>query len=298
MKIIKTIRGLQKLISQQVNIIRRDRLGMIGAAGVVFYIVLAIIAPFIAPYDPMEITYGKDGTVAYLEPPSMEHLLGTTNMGRDVFSQVVMGSRLSLRVGFVSSIFIVFIGVNVGLVSGYLGGWVDNFFMRLVDFTYSLPFLVLMIVLLTLVGGGIWNMTLLMTLVFWRGPARVIRAQVLTVKQQPFIKAAKVAGASSIRIIYRHIFPQTLPLVFLYLAITVGWAVGAEASFSFLGFGDPREMSWGRILNVAFSYPGSLSEWWWVSPPGIAITTYVLSVYLLGHAYEGQSPKMRGRAIE
>jgi len=295
---LRELSGIRKLIYEQYNIIRSDKLGVLGVIGISFYIILAIIAPFIAPYDPMEMTYRKDGKLAYLEPPSSEHLFGTTNMGRDIFSQVVMGTRLTIMVGFVSSVMIVFIGVNVGLVSGYLGGAIDTFLMRLVDFTYSLPLLVLLIVVLMLVGGGMWTMITIMTLVFWRGPARVIRAQVLSVKQKPFIKAAKVAGASTRRIIYRHIFPQTLPLVFLYLAITVGWAVGAESSFSFLGFGDPRNMSWGRILHVAFSYPGSLSRWWWVIPPGLAITTFILSVYLLGHAYEAQSPKAKGRLTE
>ncbi len=228
-------------------------------------------------------------------PSGNTYILGTDAYGRDIFSQLIWGSRIALLVGFAASFLSVLIGVIVGIVAGYSGGWVDVVLMRFTDVVLVMPFLPLIIVLAAVMGPSIWNIILAITLVGWPGTARIIRSQVLSLKERPFIDAARVTGASNTRIMFRHIMPNVLPLAFLYMTFAVTGAILGEASLSFIGLGDPNTMSWGMMLYYV-SHGYTLTAWWWMLPPGIAITFLVLGFFLVGRAFEEIiNPRLRRR---
>lgn len=264
-----------------------DKLASFGVVVLLVYTLMAIFAPTIAPHDPQAIlTDSETGLTAKFVPPSREHLFGTNNLARDIFSQVVYGSRVALLVGFISALAVTFIGANVGLLAGYYGGHVDDILMRIVDVAYSIPFEPFAILLVALLNPSITNLIFAMAIVMWRAPARVVRAQALSLSKRPYVKAARVAGASNLRILYLHIAPNILPIVLLYIPVTVGWAIIAEASLSFLGFGDPRMVSWGGILQTAFTSGAMRIAWWWTLAPGISIVLVVISVFFISRALE------------
>jgi peptide/nickel transport system permease protein len=287
---------LRRILQSQREIFHGERLGQIGLAILLTFLLVGLFAPYIAPYDAQEKLRDDDGSLKRFEPPSAEHPFGTTRLGRDVLSQVLVGSRIALLVGFLGAFMSVFIGANIGLISGYFGGWIDDILMRITDIIYGVPFLPFVIVLVVILGPGLFNMILAIALVQWRSTARVIRSQVLTIKERPYIEAAQAAGGSDARVIYTHILPNVLPLVFLYGAFSVGWAVIAEASISFLGFGDPLSVSWGKMIFTAYTANAIRSAWWWVIPPGLAINLFVISGFLVGRTYEKvTNPELRER---
>jgi len=284
------------VLEEPIKIFLKDRLAVIGVIIVIFFLLIGIFAPWIAPYDEFAMNRLDNGKAARLQPPSSQFLFGTTDMGRDIFSQVVMGTRVALIVGFLAALIVTFVGTNVGLLSGYYGGWVDNLLMRFVDILYSIPFIPFVIVLVSLLKPTIWNIILAIALLTWRGVARIVRSQVLSVVQRPYVKAARVAGASDFRIIYVHIAPNVLPLAFLEMAFIIGWAIIAESSVSFIGFGDPSLISWGQILHASFLSGAIRTAWWWVIPPGLAIVTLVTGVYLITRGLEDvNNPRLRRR---
>jgi len=264
-----------------------DHLAVFGLIMILIFIIIAIFAPQIAPYGPREIVKNPEtGQVAKYEPPSKYFWFGTNNLARDIFSQVVYGSRIALIVGFLSAFLVVIVGANVGLLAGYYGGWIGEILMRIVDIAYAIPFIPFAVLLVGILQPNVSNLVLVMALLMWRAPARVVRAQVLSLTQRPFVKSAKVAGASNLRIIYQHIAPNIMPFVVLYVPITMGWAIISEASVSFLGFGDPRMISWGGMLQIAFTSGAMRIAWWWTLFPGMAIVLVVISVYFIGRALE------------
>jgi len=274
----------------------RDKAGLAGLVIFLLFVLVALFAARIAPYSPSEIHYGPDGEVERLEPPSARHWLGTTRMGRDVFSQVVMGSRVALMVGILSAIAVVFIGTNIGLISGYYGGRVDEIIMRVVDVVYGIPFLPLALILVAILGPGIRNVIIAIALVTWRSSCRVIRSQVLSLKERAFIDSARASGASNLRLMYLHILPNVLPLSLVYVALSMGSGIMTEASLSFLGYGDPRLPSWGQILYDCYTSQAMFVAWWWMIPPGAAISLLVMSGFLLGRSYEEiANPLLRER---
>lgn len=260
--------------------------GRVGAAILLAFALLAAAAPLLSPYDPLAINYVAGSKLARLLPPDAHFLLGTTYHGRDVLSQLLAGARVSLAVGILSALIIVVIGTNVGLIAGYFGGRVDAVLMRVTDIAFGIPFLPFAVLLVALLRPSIWNIIFTISCLLWRSAARVIRAQVLSLKQRAFVRAALVAGASPWRILYLHIFPNVLPIALLYVAFGVAYAVLAEASLSFLGFGDPNMISWGTMLYDTY-LTGSISRaWWWTLPPGICITLFVVSVFLIARDWE------------
>jgi peptide/nickel transport system permease protein len=272
----------------------KDKLGLIGIVLLLFFTFVSIFAPQIIPYDPMEQHYHEDGSLIRMEPPSSEHWFGTTRMGRDVFSQVIAGTRVALFVGLASAIMVTFIGTTIALVAGYLGGWIDDLLMRITDVVYGIPFLPFAMIMVAVLGPSIWNIIIAIVLISWRTTSRVIRSEVLTLKQRAFIESAKLSGASSLRIMFRHIAPNILPLSLVFGSLAMGWAIVTEASISFLGYGDPLLISWGKILFDAYVAQAITEAWWWVVPPGLAITLLVMSGFFVSRSLEEiLNPRLR-----
>lgn len=269
----------------QFRLILASTKGKISGGILLGFTLVALFPSLFMPYDPMDTLY-VGNQIAKLQPPSGQFIFGTTQYARDVLSQLIMSTKVALLVGAISAVSISFIGTNIGLWAGYHGGWVENVLMGVTDVLFGIPFIPFAIILVTLLGPSPWNIILTISLLLWRTTARVIRSQVLTLKERPFIDAARVSGASDLRIMYVYILPNVIPLSLLYVVFGLAWAIMAEASLSFLGFGDPRVTSWGLMLHEAFSSGSIRYAWWWVIPPGAAITLLVMSVFMFAQVYE------------
>ncbi len=277
--------------------VKADPLALAAGVVLVIFLLVAVFGPLLAPYDPTERTRTDSGELAYLQPPSSEHLLGTTNLGRDVFSQLLVGARAALIVGGIAAVAEAVIGVVLGLVAGYRKGITDSIVMRSLDVAYALPVEPVAIVLLVFLGQSIWTIVLAIVLLSWRAAARVIRAQVLSVSARSFVKGAKAVGASDRRIMFRHILPNVLPIAVVYLPVGFGNAIIAEAAISFLGFGDPDTTTWGMMLHEVFTAGATETAWWWVLSPGLAITIVVAAVFFITRAFEDiLNPRLTGRS--
>jgi peptide/nickel transport system permease protein len=265
-----------------------DPFAVIGLLIYAVFVLTAIFADRIAPYDPTEILYTESYDLAAdLRPGQEGFILGTTSLGRDIFSQIVYGTRSALLIGITAAFMVALIGSIVGLVSGYFRGWVDTVLMRLADIAFGIPFLPFVIVLAAFLRPSVWNVVIAMALVLWRDTARVIRSQVLTLRSRGYVDAARVAGSSDFKIILRHIAPNILPLSFLYGSIAIGWAILTEASISFLGFGDPQSISWGYMLQDAFASQALAKQaYYWFVPPGICIILVVAAGFFITRGYE------------
>ena len=273
-----------------------DPLGLFGIVILSIMVFLGAFGPQLAPYEPLTSVRAPDGTVERLSGPSLNHPMGTTQYGRDVFSQVILGARVSLIVGFTASVMAVFIGTNVGLLSGYFGGVIESVLMRITDIAYGLPFLPFVIVFVVVMGPSLSTIIMAIVIIQWRATARVIRSQVLTHKERPYVEAARASGAGNVRIMYMHILPNVLPLAFLYGAFAVAWAIIMEANASFLGFGDPDRISWGTMIFEAYNADVLHIAWWWVLPPGIMIMLFVMAVFFIARAIEESiHPSLRHR---
>lgn len=287
-------RRIGRAAMELVRILTADSYGRVGLGVLTFFVVLAAIAPAVIPMDPWANNYRADGSLARLGGPSWQHLLGTTYYGQDVLSQLILGTQQTILVGFITAILIGFIGTNIGLISGYFGGVVDEVLMRITDFFYAIPFLPFMMVVVALINRSLPVIIASMAFIFWRTAARVVRAQVLTLKTRPYVLAARASGAGHLRIMYVHILPNVLPLGFLYLIFGAAWAILSESSLSFIGLGDPNHLSWGLMLNQAFVTGSIRHAWWWVVPPGAALMVFLVGLYFLGRGFEERAnPRLR-----
>jgi peptide/nickel transport system permease protein len=213
--------------------------------------------------------------------------MGTTESGADVFSQILVGTRVSVLVGFAAAFISAVLGSTVGLASGYYGGWTDRFLDALENWFLVIPTLPLMIVLARLLDPSLTVLIAVIGLTSWAGTGRIVRAQVLTLRERAFVERARALGAGDTYIIRRHILPNTLPLIFANTVLIIAVAILSEAALSFLGLGDPTRISWGTMLENAFnSGAPSAGAWWYVIPPGLAITLLVLAVSLIGFLFE------------
>lgn len=282
------------MIKDFFKLVARSRIGLIGLIVFGLCVTTAVFAPLLAPYSPTAKNYDANGRLEQLKPPSAAHPLGTTVLGRDVLSQIIWGARPALIIGLTTALGVIIIGTNIGLISGYYGGWLDNLLMRLTDVFMGVPFLPFIIVILSLTGKSLFTIVMAMTVIMWRSNARVIRSQVLSLRQRPFVDAARITGAGNLKIIYFEIAPNILPITLVNVAFALAWAIITEASIGFLGFGDPEVMSWGTIIYRAFASQMSYRAWWWVVPPGAAIMILVTAVYFIGRAYEEMiNPRLR-----
>ena len=225
-------------------------------------------------------------------------LLGTDHMGSDLWAQLVYGTRIALAIGLSAAFIAVFIGTSVGLIAGYLGGIVDEVLMGVVDVLLSIPTMPVLIVLGALFGKSVMNVVILLALFSWMGIARIVRSQTLSLKERTFVEAAKAAGGSSNYIMVSHILPNTMPLIFANLVLRIPSAILTEASLSFLGLGDPRVPTWGRMLQNARQF-GAFTKmaWWWMLPPGIALTGLAVAFVFIGNSVnEILNPRYRERS--
>ena len=260
------------------------QLPILPLAILVPFILLALFANWIAPYDPTEPIPGAK----IFEPPfwmqggSSRALLGTDFQARDLFSRLLFGARVSLIVGVMGTIVAGSIGTALGILSGYLGGWVDQVIMRVTDAWLALPALVFAIFLATMIGPSMWNIVVILGLVYWTRYARVIRGEVLSLREREFVKLAEIAGGSRARVIFRHILPNVLNSTMVLASLTIGVVIIAEASLSFLGVGvPPPEPAWGSMLADGRSML-MVGDWWLTVFPGLGILLVVLATQLLG----------------
>lgn len=251
-----------------------------------FIIFLGIFGPYLAPYDPSASFYTDGGDILRTHPPTLDHPLGTNSRGQDVLSRVLFGARPTVLTAAVAGGLMFTIGVTVGITSGYVGGTVDEVLMRFTDFMYSVPILPAAIVLVALLGGDFFITITIIGLLLWRGMARVIRSQTLQIKEQTFIQAARSTGASTPRILLKHVFPSVAPMAILFTAIGAGYAIIIQAGLAFLGVTDPLVTSWGVIIRNAFRAGAIGDAWWWSIVPGLLISFTVLSMFLIGRGYE------------
>lgn len=223
-------------------------------------------------------------------------LLGTDQYGRDLFTQLAYGARISMMIGLLTALFTTVLGLTIGLTAGYIGGYVDQLLMRFTDTLLVIPDVPLFIVIMAVLRPSIWNLILLMTIIGWTGFARISRSQALSLKERPFVEAAKAVGGGRIHIIIRHILPNVMSLVYVALATAVPAAIINEAWLSWLGLYDPSTMTWGRMLHDVENEASGIYMWWWVIPPGLCIAAISLSFILIGYALdEILNPKLRER---
>jgi peptide/nickel transport system permease protein len=250
--------------------------------------VVALASPWLAPYDPNFIDLQE-----VLMPPSPAHLLGTDTLGRDVLSRIIFGARVSLLVGFVAVGIATLIGLLVGALAGYYGGWVDQALMRLVDLMLCFPTLFLILAVIAVLGPNIWNIMVVIGLTGWMGVARLVRAEFLSLKEREFVVAARALGASDARLMWRHLLPNALTPVMVSATLGVAGAILVESALSFLGLGvQPPTPSWGNILTMG---KDNLEIAWWLSFfPGLAILVTVMSYNLLGEGIrEAIDPRLK-----
>ena len=260
------------------------QLPVLPLAILVPFVFMALFADFIAPYDPTEPIPGAK----IFEPPywmqggSMHALLGTDFQSRDVLSRLIFGARVSLIVGVAGTLFAGSIGTALGILAGYLGGWVDQVIMRVTDAWLALPALVFAIFLATMVGPSMWNIVIILGAVYWTRYTRVIRGEVLSLREREFVKLAEIAGGSRTRIILRHILPNVMNSAMVLASLTIGVVIIAEASLSFLGIGVPApQPAWGSMLADGRSML-MVGDWWLTVFPGLCIMLVVLATQLLG----------------
>lgn len=280
----------------QYRIIVSHRFGIFGAIIILFFCAVGLLAPILAPHQPWDTLRDASGKLAILKTPTLEFLMGTTAMGRDILSQMLYATRTTVLIGLVSGLISILIGANIGLLSGYYGGKLDEILMRFTDIVYGMPFLPFLIVLIALFGRSLWFVIIAICCIVWRTSARVIRAQTLAIRQRQFIFAAKARGCSNFRIIYGHIMPNIMPLLLLYTAFNIAWSVLAEAGASFLGFGDPDNLSWGGMLYNLWISGKIRTAWWWFAPPAVCIVLLVSALVFVSRAYEEvANPRLRKR---
>jgi peptide/nickel transport system permease protein len=268
----------------------QSKVGLTGLIILILFGLAAVLAPVFMAYPSQ---FGT--TSQYLNPPSAAHPLGTNEVGQDILALVLFGARTSITVGLVATAISIIIGTLVGLLAGFYGGHVDTALMRGTDIFLVLPTLVLMIIVASVVGPNLVNVIVIIGILGWPSAARIVRSQVLSVKEKPFVDASRVAGSSNLNIIRRHILPSVAPLVFANAALVVSNAVISESVLSFFGLGDPLSISWGTVLRDSF-LSGSMiaGAYWYALPPGICLTLVALAFTMVGFSLDNiLNPKIK-----
>jgi peptide/nickel transport system permease protein len=255
----------------------KDRKAQVGLAVLALFTLGALFAPLIAPYDPNEMTLNMMGS------PSMDNILGTDDLGRDLFSRILYGTQVSLFVGVSTVAISLFFGVLLGVLAGYYGGWIDAIIMRYIDLQWAFPNFIIAVYLVAVFGTGLFNVIVAIALAFLDDFARVARSMVLTLKEEQYVDAARVQGFSDLRIMFRHILPNAVAPIIVMATVSVSYAILGEATLSFLGLGVKADTpTWGLILADGRSFISS--AWWLGLYPGLAIMLVVLSINFIGDA--------------
>ena len=260
--------------------LKRHRLALIGLGIFSFVVVVAIVGPFVMPYDPLFI---PGANMPGGDPPTLGHLFGTDAQGRDVFRMVVNGAHISVAIGAFSMLISGIVGVTVGAIAGYFGGWIDNLLMRVVDTFFAIPLLFVILVAARFFGDGqVSSLILIFGLLSWPLIARLVRAQFLSLREADFVEAARAVGVSDLRITFRHILPNAMGPVIVAMTLVMASNIVLEAFVSYLNFGiNPNQTSWGNALANAQSALG-LGNWWWAFFPGMAIAMTVMAINFVG----------------
>lgn len=270
----------------------KDHMGKAGLILLAAVFVLAIFGPIVFPFDASQTAQSSD---EILNAPSAEHWLGTDDMGRDVFRSLLFGARISLFVGLMATLISIIVGTIVGLVSGYYKSVISVILMRITDVFLAIPVLPLIIVLAAVFGQSIFITIMVIGLTSWPSTARIVRSQVLSIRERMYIERIKNLGASDFRLMFRHVFPNVLPLIYANTVLVIAGSILSEATLAFLGLGDPVNVSWGTMLHYAF-VSGAMGRgaWWYIIPPGLGILVIVLGFTLAGHSLdEITNPKLR-----
>jgi peptide/nickel transport system permease protein len=267
----------------------RQKQAVIGLVVLFVFIVLAIFSPLIVGSNPA----AKVGDV--FEHPSSQHVLGTDGGGADMLKLLIAGTRISLLVGVAAALVSGLIGGSVGLIAGYYGGKTDGVLMRITDYFLVMPDVPLMIIAAALFGRSLLNIIIIIGVIYWTSTARIIRAQVKSIRERGYVKRAQAIGASNRRTISKHVLPQVTPLLIANTVLFIAYAIFAETFIAFLGLGDPSAISWGRLIENAFVDDALLNDAWWaIVPPGVAIMIVVLACTMVGQSMEDTlNPRLR-----
>ncbi|HEY7472899.1 MAG TPA: oligopeptide ABC transporter permease [Gemmatimonadota bacterium] len=269
---------------------RKNRLAMAGLAIMVLLYWVTLLAPFLAPYDP---NFQGNIVLNRYQPPSMQHFLGTDKFGRDIFTRILYGARISLTIGFIAIVISVTLGTLVGAMAGYFRGWVDTAIARFIDMLLSIPRLILLLVIIAMFEPNIFLLVAALGLTGWEGSARIVRGQFLSLREQEFVQASRALGYSDWRIILRHILPNTLAPIIVIATLGIGNVILLEAGLSFLGLGvQPPTASWGSMVNDGRD--AMITAWWISTYPGLAIVLTVVAFNLLGDGLrDALDPRLR-----
>jgi len=265
------------LMSRIYDAIQTNLKAKVGLIILAIFLLVAIFASLLAPYDPNEMSLDM------MSAPSFQHLLGTDDLGRDLFSRIIWGTQVSLFVGFITVAISMIVGVFLGVWAGYYVGWIDMIIMRYIDLQWAFPNFIIAVYLVAVFGTGLLNIIIAISLAFLDDFARVARSMVLTIKEQPYIDAARVQGTSDFRIMFKHILPNSVGPIIVQASVSISYAILGEASLSFLGLGvNANTPTWGLILADGRSF---ISQAWWLGVfPGLAIMLIVLSINFIGDA--------------
>lgn len=259
--------------------LRKSRTAVFGIIIIILFALIALLAPYVAPYDPLEQNFIKS-----FRPPSREHLLGTDEFGRDIFSRIIYGARISLQIGFIAVFISLVVGVSLGLTAGYYGGWIDMLIMRVMDLMLSFPYILLALVIMSILGPGIYNAMIAIGIVYVPQYARVVRSSVLSVKKKEYVLAAQALGANDFRIILKHVFLNSMAPIIIQTTLSIGRAIINAAGLSFLGLGaQPPTPEWGAMLSNGQDFLRNAP--WIATFPGIAIALLVLGFNLVGDGF-------------
>lgn len=267
----------------------------------VLVLLMGLVGPSLAPYQYDETLRDENGQIIRTAPPSVEHPLGTTDRGYDVLSRIMVGARPTVITGLLGGSLIIGIGMFVGITAGYVGGMVDDVLMRITDVAYGVPLIPFAIVLVTLIGVGFIQSVVVIGLLLWRGSARVLRSQVLQIKERPFVLAARASGAGRLRIVVKHILPNVATMAILFFTIGIGYSIILQAGLAFIGVSSPFVPSWGIMVRNAYNSGLMSTAWWWSIPPGLLIGLTVLSTFMFGRGYErvaGQADEGEGALVQ
>jgi peptide/nickel transport system permease protein len=269
-----------------------DPLGRLGVILLAITLAISLFGPIIIPFDSKAVA---TSSAQILQPPSAIHWMGTDELGRDVLGATLAGSRISLFVGLIATAISIVVGSVIGLTAGYYQGFIGNLMMRLTDFFLVLPVLPLIIVLASIFGQSLFITILVIGLTSWPSTARIVRSQVLSLRERQFIDRIRSLGATDFRIVSVHILPNVLPLIFANTTLVIAGSILSEATLAFLGLGDPVQVSWGTLLHFAFvAGAAGRGAWWYLAPPGVGIVIVVLGFALTGHTLDQiLNPRLR-----